>query len=83
MKGEIIRLLKENIGQFISGEKISQKLGVSRTAVWKYINTLKKEGYQLESLPRKGYRLISSPDLLTYEEVEAYLNTDFIGRRIY
>ncbi len=83
MKEKIIKLLKENKDNFISGEKVSELFGVSRTAIWKYINTLKEEGYEIESVSRKGYRLISSPDILTYEEIESWLNTDYIGRKVY
>lgn len=83
MKDKILILLKENRDGFISGEKISDKFGVSKSAIWKYMNTLKEEGYEIESIPRKGYRLISSPDTLTYGEVEEYLETKFIGRKIY
>ncbi|MCR2045671.1 HTH domain-containing protein, partial [Anaerosalibacter massiliensis] len=43
----------------MSGEKISENFDVSRAAIWKHINTLKEEGYEIESVPRKGYRLIS------------------------
>lgn len=81
MKADIVRLLKSN-NDFISGEDISQKFGVSRSAIWKYMNILREEGYEIESVPRKGYRLIHSPDILTLEEIEEYLNTDFIGRNI-
>ncbi|MTI71783.1 MAG: biotin--[acetyl-CoA-carboxylase] ligase [Firmicutes bacterium] len=83
MKGKIIRLLKENKNNFISGQNISDKLRVSRTAVWKYINQLKEEGYEIESVSRKGYRLLNSADLLTYEEIEDKLKTNTIGRKIY
>lgn len=82
MKTKIIRLLKNSDG-FLSGENISDEFGVSRSAIWKYMNTLKEEGYKIESVPRKGYRLISSPDILTLEEVEEYMNTNFIGRNIH
>lgn len=82
MKEEILKLLKDNKGEFISGEKISEQFGVSRAAIWKYINALKEEGYEIESVPRRGYRIVSSPDILTYEEVKEYLNTRFIGRDI-
>src|SRR6056297_2071928 len=81
MKDKILKILKEN-KSFISGEKISNILDVSRTAVWKNINSLKEEGYIINSVSRKGYKLISSPDILSYEEIEPYLNTDFIGRNI-
>lgn len=82
MKTKIIRLLKNSDG-FLSGENISDEFGVSRSAIWKNMNTLKEEGYKIESVPRKGYRLISSPDILTLEEVEEYMNTNFIGRNIH
>ncbi|MBV7276521.1 biotin--[acetyl-CoA-carboxylase] ligase [Clostridium sp. PL3] len=82
MKDKILHLLKENEGDFISGQLISKNLGVSRTAIWKYINSLKDAGYQIESISKRGYRLLSSPDLLTFEEISANLNTSCIGRNI-
>ena len=46
MKGEILKLLKETDG-YISGQELCEKFGVSRTAVWKVINQLKEEGYEI------------------------------------
>lgn len=66
MKEKILEFLKQQEG-FISGQRICDELGISRTAVWKYMNSLKKEGYEIESVTRKGYRLLQSPDLLTRE----------------
>lgn len=68
MKEKILEFLKQQDG-FVSGQRICDELGVSRTAVWKYMNSLKKEGYEIESVTRKGYRLLQSPDLLTTEEI--------------
>ena len=68
MKEKILEFLKQQEG-FISGQRICDELNVSRTAVWKYMNSLKKEGYEIESVTRKGYRLLQSPDLLTREAV--------------
>lgn len=82
MKEAIINILKNSSHTFISGQYISDKLGVTRTAIWKYINQLKKEGYNIESASKKGYKLISAPDLLTFEEVSSTLNTNFIGKQI-
>lgn len=82
MKKEILRLLKDNTSGFVSGQHISESLGVSRTAIWKYINQIKEDGYEIESVSKKGYRIVSSPDVLTYEEIEPYLNTSFVGRTI-
>lgn len=81
MKDEILKLLKQS-DDYISGEEISKILGVSRTAIWKYINTLKHEGYLIESSSKRGYRLVESPDVLTSAEVLPVLNTTYIGREI-
>lgn len=82
LKTEVLKMLK-NSDDFISGEKISDEFNMTRAGIWKYINMLKEDGYNIESVPRKGYRLISSPDILTLEEIEEYLSTDYIGRTIY
>lgn len=82
MKNKIIELLKENPNGFVSGQIICEKLGVSRTAVWKNINLLKKDGYEIVSESRNGYKLITSPDLLTHEEISTYLQTKSIGNKI-
>jgi BirA family transcriptional regulator, biotin operon repressor / biotin---[acetyl-CoA-carboxylase] ligase len=80
LKEEVLSILKTNPGVYISGQSMCEKLNVSRTAIWKYINALKEEGYAIESVSKKGYRLISSPDLLTCDEVCPFLNTKYIGR---
>lgn len=82
MKDKIINLLKSNNGKFVSGEKISEILGVTRASVWKHIKNIKMDGYDIESVTRKGYRLVSSPDILTDEEIRPYLNTKYIGQNI-
>ena len=79
---EVLYLLKENRNDFVSGQLISEKLGVSRTAIWKYIKVLKDEGYTIDSSSKKGYKLISCPDILTFEEIKDYLNTKYIGKKI-
>ncbi|MFX0549464.1 biotin--[acetyl-CoA-carboxylase] ligase [Hathewaya histolytica] len=82
MKEEILQLLKESKDKFISGEFISNQFGVSRASIWKYINAIKEDGYEIESVSRKGYRILSSPNILTYAEVSPYLKTKYIGRNI-
>ena len=83
MKNEILRMLKNSNSEFLSGEKISEEFGVTRAAIWKNMNSLKEDGYVIESIPGKGYRIISSPDILTYEEIEEGLNTEYTGRNLY
>lgn len=81
MKDEILKYLKESNG-FVSGEEMSKHLGVSRTAIWKQINTLKSEGYVIDSYNKKGYRLVEVPDKLTRQELLPVLKTKYIGREV-
>ena len=62
MKGRILELLRRSDG-YTSGQALSHSLGTSRVSIWKHIRALKDAGYVIEASPR-GYRLISSPDLL-------------------
>lgn len=82
MREAILKLLIDNEGKYISGEEVSKKLFVSRTAIWKHINNLKEEGYIIESIPRKGYCLLERPDLLSPEEIRIGLDTTRIGKKI-
>jgi BirA family biotin operon repressor/biotin-[acetyl-CoA-carboxylase] ligase len=81
MKDKLLHLLDHN--GFISGPQLAQQLNVSRTAIWKQINTLKKIGYEIESVKNKGYRLRSRPDIPIAAEVTLGLNTKVIGSEIY
>jgi BirA family biotin operon repressor/biotin-[acetyl-CoA-carboxylase] ligase len=61
-KKRILNALRE-YGDYLSGETLSKQLGTSRVSIWKHIHSLKEDGYVIEASPR-GYRLVSSPDLL-------------------
>jgi BirA family transcriptional regulator, biotin operon repressor / biotin---[acetyl-CoA-carboxylase] ligase len=82
MKTEILTILKKNKDSFVSGQDISQQIGMTRASVWKYIKQLQSEGYLIESVSKNGYRLQSCPDILTSDEVGEVLKTDFIGHKI-
>ena len=69
MKAQILKMLREADG-YISGQQLCEKFGVSRTAVWKVIRQLQEEGYEVEAVRNKGYRIIDSPDVMTKEELE-------------
>jgi len=62
MKGQILKALRE-CSDYLSGETLSEQLGISRVSIWKHIRSLKKDDYVIEASP-KGYKLVSSPDLL-------------------
>jgi len=82
MKERVLQVLKENASEYISGEMLSRQLRVSRTAVWKHINELKREGYAIESSTKKGYRLMPASDILNEYEIRWGLETEIIGRDI-
>lgn len=77
----ILELLYENTDKWISGEEISNLLGISRTAVWKHINNLRESGYFIESSTKHGHKLLSTSNILNEFEIKKNLNTGFIGKR--
>jgi len=80
---EVLRLLKERSPGFVSGEAISRHLQLTRTAVWKRVKILRGLGYVIEALPRLGYRLTQSPDLLLPSEIIPLLRTKWMGKKIH
>lgn len=83
LREAVLKALKEKKGEWVSGEALSESLKVSRTAVWKHIKTLLAEGYEIESSPKKGYRISAPADLLSPEEVWPGLATEVFGRQDY
>nr|WP_286202555.1 biotin--[acetyl-CoA-carboxylase] ligase [Comamonas sp. JC664] len=68
---------------YTSGEALSSKLGLSRTAVWKHVESLRAKGYRIEAVSARGYRLVSVPDRLTALEVVPLLDTHDLGRTLH
>ena len=83
MDEEILQLLRDHSSEFLSGEEISRRLKVSRTAIWKGMNRLRTQGYEIKASTRSGYRLIQSPDLLTPSEIKPILKTKWMGRMVH
>ncbi|MXQ52569.1 biotin--[acetyl-CoA-carboxylase] ligase [Shimazuella alba] len=82
LRHEVLSVLLENSANFLSGEEISKRVGVSRAAIWKHIKELRNEGYEIEAKPRKGYRLIYRPDRVATEEIQNELSTKLFGQQI-
>lgn len=78
---EIIKVLKE--GGFVSGQSLSSRLGISRTAVWKHIKALKKMGYGIAASPSKGYMLDTQGLPFNGVEVASVLDTEVIGKEVH
>ena len=81
MRSDVLELLRE-AGGYISGEKMAERLGVTRAAVWKKIAALRDAGYDISSAPRSGYILRSAPDRLIEPEIAKGLGTELVGRKI-
>ncbi len=81
-RNEIISVLKENKGQYVSGEVLSSLLGVTRTTVWNRIKQLRSEGYTINSSSKKGYMLCDESAALNDFEIKNNLNTEFIGKNV-
>jgi len=82
IKQVILKAFHDHPGEFISGEELSQTCGCSRTAVWKHIEELRKDGYEVEAVRKSGYRLIAAPDRLSAAEITAGLDTKRIGQHV-
>lgn len=81
-KDEILKYLKQH-GGYISGEELSDELKVSRTAIWKNINSLRNNDYKIDSVTNRGYKLISCPDKLSTEIISTGLSTKVLAQKIY
>ena len=79
---DVLTLLRKEEG-FLSGQELSRCLGLSRAAVWKAVDALRREGYEIEARTGLGYRLASAPDALTEAEIRSFLGkTAVVGREL-
>ncbi len=78
----VLSLLREQEGTYLSGEAMSRALGISRAAVWKAVEALRAEGYEIHSAPNRGYRLSSAPDKLREGELRGPLSGCLVGREL-
>lgn len=81
MREKILSFLKKH-DNFISGEELSRSLDVSRSAVWKCVEELRADGYEIAAIPRHGYRLESAPDRILPAEVQFALGTRKFGCQV-
>ncbi|HJJ28460.1 MAG TPA: biotin--[acetyl-CoA-carboxylase] ligase [Methanocorpusculum sp.] len=78
---DLLRILDEaGLGSPVAGNVISERLGVSRTTVWKYVNLLREMGYVIDASPKTGYVLKKRSRLLLPYEIKRYLETKEIGQ---
>ena len=83
LDAQILTSLRSASDQAVSGADLSQKLGISRAAIWARIQDLRALGYDIQASPHLGYRLVSSPDLLHADDLASRLGkTKVVGRDI-
>ncbi len=73
LKQQILKTLEENRGNSVNGAMMAEMLSVTRSAIWKNIKQLQKEGHHIDAVPNRGYRLKASNDILTAEGIAPYL----------
>lgn len=83
LRKKLLDAFTEKGDAFLSGQYLADVLGCSRTAVWKHIEELRKEGFQLEAVRNKGYRIMKTPEKVSPDEIRLGLKTNFIGQNIH
>ena len=81
MKAEILSLLRQR-ADFVSGQELCEHFGVSRTAVWKAVGQLKKEGFCIEAVQNRGYRLLQEEEVYGRHELESRMDTRWAGHPV-
>lgn len=83
VKESVLAALEQNRGEYLSGEKLSDDLGVSRTAVWKAIRSLRQEGFPIDAVTNRGYCLADREESFSAEEIRRYLPSRYKGNPIH
>ncbi|WP_077326646.1 biotin--[acetyl-CoA-carboxylase] ligase [Virgibacillus siamensis] len=81
-RNKLIELLSSSNDKYVSGQLLSEKLNISRSAIWKHMRELEKDGYTIEGVSRKGYRIIHFPDKVSENTLQWGLHTSWIGKSI-
>lgn len=83
IRKKLIDAFTEAGGGYLSGQALADVIGCSRTAVWKHIEGLREEGFEIDAVKRKGYRIAGTPQSLSPDEIRLGLKTEFIGQKVY
>lgn len=73
-RSELLALLSENAGRFVSGQEIASRLDISRNAIWKAVNSLRERGFDIESRTGVGYKLSGGRDILSRDVLMSRLS---------
>ena len=73
-KERVLRLLESEKGHYVSGVKIAKETNLTKSAIWKVVNSLRKEGYVIEGLTKKGYSLIPNENTISESSIKSYMH---------
>lgn len=79
LKDQVLGILEKNRGRTISGTKMANQFSVTRSAIWKVIKTLEKDGYNIKAVTNKGYCLMDNNDIISAESIIPYLKGEAIN----
>ncbi len=79
---KVLSALESSDGKYISGSFLAEKIGVSRNAVWKAVNSLRNEGFRIDAISNNGYRLIKKCSPVYERGIQKHLNTSSFGKKI-
>lgn len=83
LRKRLLAAFSENENEYLSGQYLADLIGCSRTAVWKHMEELRKEGFELEAVRSKGYRIVSVPEKVSPNEIALGLKTTTLGKHIH
>lgn len=80
MRVEVLEILEENRGKSVKGSEMAKMLGCSRNAIWKVMNSLKKDGYDILAATNRGYMLSGNDDQISEVGIKMHLKTKYLGK---
>jgi len=83
VRKKLLDAFTNNKDEYLSGQHLANLIGCSRAAIWKHIEELRKEGFLLEAVRKKGYRIMKTTEKVTADEIRLGLQTKFLGRQIH
>ena len=82
MRQKILTELWLKKGEIVSGNELAQRLNMSRVAIWKHIENLKKDGYDIMGIKGKGYKLRNHLNIVIPDIITDHLDNRLLGREI-
>ncbi|MGL4818838.1 MAG: biotin--[acetyl-CoA-carboxylase] ligase [Bacilli bacterium] len=79
----LMQLLRQAGGDWVSGQYLSDELGVSRMTISKYFEELRQKGYNVETMRRRGYRLVYMPQEYDATSIQYHLGTVKMGHPLH